>query len=100
MSRPKKGTPKGDEALRKFRETMKLKYGDPTKFYQEIGRKGGENGRGPEYRGGFANSSEKAAEAGAKGGRRSKKGYVFKGMKNGVGVYEKDGREFEYEIKN
>jgi len=100
MSRPKKGTPEGDEALRKWRETMKLKYGNPTAFFKEIGRKGGENGRGPDYRGGFANSREKAAEAGSKGGRRSKKGYVFKGVKNNIGFYEKDGKEYEYEIKN
>lgn len=47
--------------------TNKQRYG--LNFYPEIGRKGGKISRG----GGFAMNHELAAEAGAKGGRASRR---------------------------
>lgn len=46
---------------------------DPD-FYKKIGQKGGQNGKGPDYKGGFAKSSEWARLCGAKGGRISRRG--------------------------
>ena len=43
-------------------------------FYKIIGAKGGRNGRGPGYKGGFASNRELAARAGAKGGKISRRG--------------------------
>lgn len=43
-------------------------------FYKRIGKKGGQNGRGAGYKGGFASSHELARTAGAKGGRISRRG--------------------------
>lgn len=48
--------------------TNKAKYGDG--FYANIGRKGGQNG----HTGGFAANPALARIAGAKGGRKSKRG--------------------------
>lgn len=48
--------------------TNKKKYGDD--FYKDIGRRGGQNG----HTGGFAANPELAREAGAKGGRISRRG--------------------------
>lgn len=48
--------------------TNKMKHG--PEFYAEIGRKGGRNG----HTGGFAANPELAKIAGAKGGRKSKRG--------------------------
>lgn len=53
---------------RKAAETNRNKYG--SDFYAEIGRKGGRNG----HTGGFAADPELAKIAGAKGGRKSKRG--------------------------
>lgn len=53
---------------RKAAATNKAKYG--LNFYADIGRKGGRNG----HTGGFAANPELAREAGAKGGRISKRG--------------------------
>ena len=52
----------------KAAQTNKIKYGHD--FYAEIGRKGGRNG----HTGGFAANPELAKIAGAKGGRKSKRG--------------------------
>lgn len=52
--------------------TNKDKYGDD--FYARIGAKGGRNG----HTGGFAANPELAKEAGAKGGRISKRGKARK----------------------
>lgn len=52
---------------RKARETNKKKYGD--NFYRIIGSKGGQNG----HTGGFAANPKLAREAGAKGGRISRR---------------------------
>lgn len=43
-------------------------------FYKRIGKKGGQNGRGAGYKGGFASSHELAREAGRKGGLISRRG--------------------------
>ena len=53
---------------RKAAVTNKKKYGHD--FYASIGRKGGRNG----HTGGFAANPELARIAGAKGGRKSKRG--------------------------
>jgi general stress protein YciG len=53
---------------RKAAETNKAKHGPD--FYARIGRKGGRNG----HTGGFAANPELAKIAGAKGGRKSKRG--------------------------
>lgn len=53
---------------RKAAITNKMKYGQD--FYANIGRKGGTNG----HTGGFASNPELAKIAGAKGGRKSKRG--------------------------
>lgn len=52
---------------------MIKKYGSITKRMQEVGRIGGQNGEGPDYRGGFAGNRELAVKAGAKGGRVSRR---------------------------
>jgi hypothetical protein len=40
---------------------------------QEMGRKGGKNGKGPDYKGGFGGDRELAKRAGRKGGRISRR---------------------------
>lgn len=52
----------------KAAQTIKIKYSHD--FYAEIGRKGGRNG----HTGGFYSNPELARIAGAKGGRKSKRG--------------------------
>ena len=74
MGRPRKGTPGCEEATRKWRETMLSKYGGRDGLHQkmqEAGRIGGTNGRGPDYRGGFAADHERAKRAGSEGGKKS-----------------------------
>lgn len=56
------------EGGRKAATTNKRKYG--YDFYAEIGRRGGRNG----HTGGFAANPELAKIAGAKGGKKSKRG--------------------------
>lgn len=56
----------------KAAETNKKLHGE--NFYARIGKKGGQNGRGPEYKGGFAGNPELARRAGAIGGKKSKRG--------------------------
>ena len=85
MARPKAGTKEGDAASEKWRQTMINKYGvdGVHKKMQEIGSKGGANGKGPGYKGGFAsdevgedglNGRQRAKLAGAVGGKRSRRG--------------------------
>lgn len=85
MARPKAGTKEGDAASEKWRQTMINKYGvdGVHKKMQEIGSKGGANGKGPGYKGGFAsdevgedglNGRQRAKLAGAIGGKRSRRG--------------------------
>lgn len=62
------------EGGRKAALTNKAKYG--TGFYAEIGRKGGKNG----HTGGFASNPELAKIAGAKGGRKSRRGPANKNV--------------------
>jgi len=77
MARPKKNTKAGKLATKKWRQTMEAKYGNISDMMAEIGRKGGENGRGEDYKGGFASSTDLAKRAGAKGGQLSRRGYRF-----------------------
>ena len=69
------------EGAKKAAATIKEKHGE--NFYREIGRKGGQNGRGEFYTGGFAclergsdglTGPERARILGAKWGRISKRG--------------------------
>lgn len=73
MSRPKKDTPEGKRASEAWRKTMENKYGSVTTKMREIGRIGGQSGKGPDYKGGFAASKERARLAGAIGGAKSKR---------------------------
>lgn len=73
MGRPKKDTPAGKLATERWRKTMQERYGDITAKMQEMGRKGGKNGKGPDYKGGFAGDRELAKRAGRKGGRISRR---------------------------
>lgn len=84
MARQRKGEIGCEEANQKWRRTMLERYGGEEgmrKKMQEIGRKGGANGRGPDYKGGFASNRALARLAGAKGGRISRR----TGIKNGEG---------------
>lgn len=77
MARPKKGEPGHLKAISKWRETMLAKYGGEEglhKKMQSIGRIGGINGCGPDYKGGFAANHELAVAAGRKGGTISRRG--------------------------
>ena len=85
MARPKAGTKEGDAASERWRQTMINKYGvdGVHKKMQEIGSKGGANGKGPGYKGGFASNEvcedgltgkQRARIAGAKGGAISRRG--------------------------
>lgn len=73
MARPKKNTPEGKIASEKWRQTMIEKYGSVTDKMRETGRIGGKNGKGPDYKGGFAANHEHARKAGAKGGSISRR---------------------------
>lgn len=73
MARPKKNTPAGKLATERWRKTMEEKYGGVTAKMQQIGRIGGLNGKGPDYKGGFAADRDRARIAGAKGGRISRR---------------------------
>ena len=73
MARPKKNTKAGKIASEKWRKTMVEKYGSVSDKMRETGRIGGQNGKGPDYKGGFAADSERAKIAGAKGGRISRR---------------------------
>lgn len=73
MGRPCKNTPSGKLAAERWRKTMQERYGDISTKMQEMGRKGGKNGKGPDYKGGFAGDRELAKRAGRKGGRISRR---------------------------
>lgn len=89
MARHKLNTPEGRAESEKFRKTMLEKYGDKLQeHYKKLGRKGGENGKGPNYKGGFAGNKALAKVAGAKGGSRSKKGLKFIKEEDNMLVYE------------
>lgn len=73
MARPKANTKAGKIASEKWRKTMEEKYGSVTEKMRECGRIGGLNGKGPDYKGGFAADRERAKIAGAKGGKKSRR---------------------------
>ena len=103
MARPKKGTKEGEQANKKWRETMFKRYGGKRGVHlmmQRIGSKGGQNGYGPDYKGGFASNKELARIAGAKGGSISRrtgkstgdtkeKSYIWEGGRDGALVFKK-----------
>ena len=88
MARPRKNTPEGKIASEKWRQTMIEKYGSVTDKMRETGRIGGQNGKGPDYKGGFAADNERAKKAGAKGGsisrRKSKYNQVFEENRSAI----------------
>lgn len=88
MARPKKTTPEGKLATERWRQTMIEKYGSVTDKMRETGRIGGKNGKGPDYKGGFAASHERAKKAGAKGGsisrRKSKYHQIFEENRSAI----------------
>ena len=88
MARPKKTTPAGKIASEKWRQTMIEKYGSVTNKMRETGRIGGQNGKGPDYKGGFAANHEYARKAGAKGGsisrRKSKYHQIFEENRSAI----------------
>ena len=59
----------------KAAQTNKQQFGDD--FYRRIGSKGGKNGKGPDYKGGFSADRERAKIAGAKGGSISRRGSKY-----------------------
>lgn len=73
MPRPKRGEPGAKEASRKWKKTMLKKYGDKQNLHkrmQALGSVGGRRSRN----GGFAANRALARIAGAKGGKKSKRG--------------------------
>lgn len=88
MPRPKKNTKAGKIANEKWRKTMAERYGSVTEKMKQTGRIGGLNGKGPDYKGGFAADNERAKKAGAKGGsisrRTSKHHQVFEENRNAI----------------
>ena len=88
MARSKKTTPAGKIASEKWRQTMIEKYGSVTNKMRETGRIGGQNGKGPDYKGGFAANHEYARKAGAKGGsisrRKSKYHQIFEENRSAI----------------
>ena len=88
MARPKKNTPAGKIANEKWRKTMTERYGSITEKMKQTGRIGGMNGKGPDYKGGFAADNERAKIAGAKGGsisrRTSKYHQLFEENRNAI----------------
>lgn len=95
MSRPKKNTPEGRLATERWRETIAKKYGDNYKeLLAEWAAKGGRNGKGPGYKGGFANDRNKAREYGRIGGKISKRGCKLIGRtEDGEYIYERMGAQ-------
>ena len=89
--RAKRGEPGAVETSNKWRATMRAKYGENWRDkMKELGRKGGQNGRGKFYTGGFAclergddglTGPERARISGARGGRISKRGPAKKSTK-------------------
>lgn len=73
MVRPKANTPQGKIANEKWHKTMTERYGSITEKMKAVGRIGGQNGKGPDYKGGFAGNVERAKIAGAKGGSISRR---------------------------
>lgn len=88
MSRASKNTPEGKRASEKWRKTMTERYGSVTEKMRQVGRIGGLNGKGPDYKGGFAADNEIAKIAGAKGGsisrRKSKYHQVFEENRSAI----------------
>ena len=77
MARPKANTEAGKIASEKWRQTMIKKYGSVTEKMAQTGRIGGQNGKGPDYKGGFSADRERAKIAGAKGGSISRRGSKY-----------------------
>ena len=100
MARPKAGTKEGDAASERWRQTMINKYGvdGGHKKMQEIGSKGGANGKGPGYKGGFA--SDKVGEDGLTGRQRASIAGAIGGFKSRRGPATKDLEEEIRKVSN
>lgn len=100
MGRPKKNIPSGKLAAERWRKTMQERYGDITAKMREMGRKGGKNGKGPDYKGGFGGDRELARRAGRKAGTISKRGYKFIRQEEGFREYldKKTGKVVQFPV--
>lgn len=90
MSRPKKGQKGYEEANAKWRASMIARLGSEEalkEWQRNLGRKGGQAGKGSGYGGGFSSTKvgadgltgyDRARIYGAVGGRRSKRGKAKK----------------------
>ena len=76
----------------KARETNYKLHG--RDFYSKIGRRGGLNGKGPGYKGGFAANPELAKIAGAIGGAKSRRKKMERDSKGKA--IKKDGTHIKY----
>lgn len=97
MARQRKGEKGCEEANNKWRQTMIKKLGSEeavSEFARRIGRKGGVNGRGPDYKGGFAADPERARTAGAKGGKNSRRTSKY------IRIFEENKKAIDKAIKN
>lgn len=94
MARPKKTTEAGKIATERWRQTMIKKYGSVTEKMRETGRIGGQNGKGPDYTGGFAGDRERAKIAGAKGGTISRRTSKYHS------IFEENKAKIEETLKN
>lgn len=74
----------------KAAKTNKERRGED--FYAQIGAKGGRNGCGPDYKGGFASNRELAKEAGRRGGLKSRRGPATRDAEGNL--ITKDGRKY------
>lgn len=75
------------EGAAKAVKTCMAKHGKD--FYKNIGRKGGSNGKGPGYKGGFAMSHEWAVKCGSKGGSISRRSSAKKNEDKDIEAAEK-----------
>ena len=76
--------------------TNKKKHGED--FYKRIGSKGGANGKGPWYKGGFA--SDKVGEDGLTGRQRASIAGAIGGFKSRRGPAKKDLEEEIRKVSN
>ena len=81
MARPKKGTPKGDQATVKWKKTMSEKFGGEDGIHEKMRLVGSKGGQKKGVKKGFALNPALAKIAGRKGGKNSSRA----GVRNGEG---------------